>query len=205
MSTLKILAVPVGILSVNCYLVWSPSLGKGYIFDPGDEPEKIIEAVRKAKFTPVGIYLTHGHVDHIRGVGAVAREFNIPVWLHADDKPLYVSPDNALLPWLSAAENLPQIAEDMPFIEEINMQAIHTPGHTGGGVCFYFPDDEFVLTGDTLFKGACGRTDFPGGDYRELVQSIRYSLMTLPLETKVYPGHHGETTIKDEQPRCSTL
>lgn len=199
MSKLQIKTITVGILAVNCYLVWSPASKQGYIIDPGDEPERIIAGVKEAKFKPQGILLTHGHVDHIRGVPEVAKTFKLPVYLHADDKPLYVSPDNAILPWLPAAENLPLIAEDLPMAEGIEMQVIHTPGHTRGGLCYYFPEDKAIFTGDTLFKGNIGRTDLPGGDYDDIIQSIRYSLMTLPLETEAYPGHHDKTTIREEQ------
>ena len=199
MNKLQLKAVSVGILSVNCYLVWSSASRQGYIVDPGDDPDRIIAAVKAAKFQPQGVLLTHAHVDHIRGIAGVVQAFPVPVFLHADDKPLYVSPDNALLPWLPAAENLPPIAEDLPTAEGLTMQVIHTPGHTRGGLCYYFPNDGLVLTGDTLFKGSVGRTDLPGGDYDDLAKSIRYSLMTLPLETKVYPGHHAATTIRDEQ------
>ena len=203
-SKLKIKAVPVGPIAVNCYFVWNQDTKHGYIVDPGDEPDKIAKAISATKFTPKAILLTHAHVDHIRGVGAIAAKFNLPVFLNPADKPLYNSPDNALLPWLPAAENLPPIADDfVDFANEevkgIELQVIHTPGHTPGGVCYYFHSAGFILSGDTLFKDSCGRTDLPGGDEDDLRQSIRYSLMTLPAETIVYPGHHEETTIGAEK------
>ena len=203
-SKLKIKSVAVGPIAVNCYLVWNTGSNHGYIIDPGDEPTKITRAVSAAKFTPKAILLTHAHVDHIRAVGAIATKYKIPVFLNASDKVLYYSPDNALLPWLPAAENLPPIADDFvdfasEEVKDIEVQVIHTPGHTPGGVCYYFHSAGFILTGDTLFKGSCGRTDLPGGDEDDLRQSIRYSLMTLPDETIVYPGHHDETTIGAEK------
>lgn len=189
--------LPVGLLQVNCYLVIAGK--EALIVDPGDEPQKLIEAVEGQQLLPRGILLTHAHVDHIRGVSDVAARFGLTVWCHAADRALYASPSNALLPWLPAAEDLPGICDTLPELSGAPYTVLHTPGHTPGSSCFYFPEDELVLTGDTLFKGTHGRTDFPGGCEQDIHDSIRLKLFTLPETTVVFPGHQEQTTIGDEK------
>jgi glyoxylase-like metal-dependent hydrolase (beta-lactamase superfamily II) len=195
---LKFKVVPVGMLQVNCYLVWHERSLAGYVIDPGGEPEKVVQAVRDCGMRPVAVLLTHAHVDHISGVTGVAEALSIPVYVHGADREMYGSPDNALLPWLPAAENLPAPVDEPPAIEGLEMRVIETPGHTPGGVCYYFPDSETLFSGDTLFQNSIGRTDLPGGSLPRLMQSIENELATLPPQTKVYPGHGPSTTIAAE-------
>ncbi len=185
-------------LDVNCYLVWDETAKEALILDPGDDADRIERELRTQGLTPKGILLTHGHVDHIRGVPGLARALGLPVWLHTAELPLYTSPQNALLPWLPAAEGLPEPARALPQAAGLTYRMLETPGHTPGGVSYYFADSATVFTGDTLFAGAIGRTDLPGGDTGVLLRSIRAELLVLPPSTVVYPGHGPETTIGDE-------
>lgn len=196
---LNVTSISVGMLDVSCHLVWEPRSGEGLIIDPGDDAATIIKAVNDAGINPVAVCLTHAHVDHIRGVPGVVERFQIPVILHADDHGLYHSPKNALLPWVPAAENLPEPG-DMPAFSHLpELTIIPTPGHTKGGVCLYFPSENILFSGDTLFAGSVGRTDFPGGDADQLIDSIHTRLLPLPPDTIVYPGHGPATTIGHEK------
>ena len=191
--------LPVGMLAVNCYLVWESVGRKALIIDPGDEAEEIVREIREKALIPTAILLTHAHVDHIRGVRGVAAEFGIPVLVSAEDRKLYLSPDNALMPWLSAAKDLPMPVDSLPPVDGLEYTVIHTPGHTPGGVCYYFADDNILFSGDTLFQGSVGRTDLAGGDAEQLMNSIQTKLLNLPSNTRVYPGHGNVTTIGNER------
>lgn len=192
--------VLVGAIGVNCYVVYDDTAPDCLIIDPGDEPQKIINAIQELHLKPIGILLTHAHVDHIRGVSDVSARFGLPVWCHANDRVIYSSPDNALLPWLPAAKDLPDIMDgEPPQLPTQTYEIIETPGHTPGGVCYYFRQSNVLYSGDTLFQGTYGRTDLPGGHHLSLVNSIRNKLLTLPWKTVVYPGHGGSTCIENEQ------
>jgi len=191
--------IPVGVLQVNCYVVWNTDVNEALIIDPGDEPEKIVERIRQVGVTPKGILLTHAHVDHIRGVSGVASAFGIPVWCHAGDRVMYGNPENAILPWIPAAENLPALAAEEPSATGLSYRVLHTPGHTPGGGCYYFEQAKALFSGDTLFQGTYGRTDFPGGNAETLFRSLRETLLVLPHDTTVLPGHGMPTNIAAEQ------
>ena len=196
---LKIQTVIVGALEVNCYIVYDSETKEALIIDPGDEADRIIEAVKSLGVSPKGILLTHAHVDHIRGVGTVSAAFSLPVWIHEADRAMYLSPDNAILPWLPAAANLPKPVDTPPQLPNHPFEVIETPGHTPGGVCFYFKNEKQLFSGDTLFRGTYGRTDFPGGSAQKLFSSILTKLFTLPDDINVWPGHNDATTIGDEK------
>jgi len=195
---LQVETLVVGMLQVNCHLIRLPGQPEGYIVDPGGDADQIISAVDRLGMRPVAVLLTHAHVDHISGVGRVTEKLGIPVYVHPDDHRLYASPGNALPPFVPAAKGLPEPVTEAPAIDGVAMEIIHTPGHTRGGVCFHFPDDHVLISGDTLFAGSIGRTDLPGGDMPTLLRSIRERLLTLPPETRVYTGHGPTTTIAAE-------
>ncbi len=195
---MKITTLTVGPLEVNCYVVCDPADAVALIIDPGDDAERIIEVVQACGAQPTGILLTHAHVDHIRGVGAVSRRFGIPVELHAADRTLYFSPDNALPPWVEAATDLPEPAPVPRPVSGPRWNVIKTPGHSPGSVSFFFPAAGVLFSGDTLFAGGVGRTDLPGGDWECLQASIRNRLYALPPPTRVFPGHGPPTTVERE-------
>ena len=186
-----------GELGNNCYLVPGPVTGKLYIIDPADEAHVIVEAAKKYTYNEAVILLTHAHVDHIQACGKVAEALGIrKLYLHEGDHKLYWSKENALLPYLPAVED--QI-EDSPYEANEDFEVIHTPGHTPGGVCLLFKEYNTLFTGDTLFQNSIGRTDFPGGDYEDLLSSIREKLLTLDEGLKICPGHMGSSTIGAEK------
>jgi len=187
----------VGMLDVNCYFVYIKASKNLYIIDCGSDAQLII---RKAKaFDAENTYLlqTHCHVDHISALGTVKEKLNAKkLYIHPDEVGLYLSPDNHLMPYLPAAKNLPE--PDVGYAPE-EVEVIHTPGHTLGGVCLYFKQIPALFTGDTLFQQSVGRTDLPGGDHPTLLKSIKEKLMTLPENLVAFPGHGPSTTIGAEK------
>lgn len=197
---LNVRILPVGALEVNCYLVWEATSMRGIVIDPGDEDRRVCKAIDEIGMAPLAIFLTHGHVDHIRGVRGVAERYRIPTVLDPAERDLYFSPQNALPPWIRAAEGLPEPVARLELPElVVEPSIIRTPGHTRGGRCIHFPGAGLLFSGDTLFRGSVGRTDLPGGDSGQLLASIREKLLTLDPATTVYPGHGPSTTIADER------
>jgi glyoxylase-like metal-dependent hydrolase (beta-lactamase superfamily II) len=194
---IKFAVVTVGMLDTNCYLIKPPESEYLYIIDPGAEAEKIINKAKEFDCSKVIILLTHAHVDHISAVGQVASELKAEkIYLHSADIGLYNSKDNHLMPLVPKASGLPEIVNE---ISSDDFEIITTPGHTRGGVCFYFPKMPILFSGDTLFEYSVGRTDFPGGDTKVLLMSIRNKLLTLPDDLEVCPGHGNPTTIGQEK------
>lgn len=193
-----ILVETVGVFETNCYFVYPKESGTLYIIDPGGEEEKLLETIERfPDAKSYEILLTHGHVDHISGAGAVAGKLGVAsVYLHPADLPLYNSPENALLPYIPPAQNLPP-TQWPPEMNDFSI--IPTPGHTPGGVCYYFESLNALFSGDTLFSGSVGRTDLPGGDYDSLMKSIKTKLLILPEKLAVFPGHGEQTTIGIEK------
>ena len=188
------LSLPVGLLEVNCYLVPSPAENILYIIDPGGDAEEIASLAAPYRDREKVILLTHAHIDHIAGCGRTAELLQVKrVYIHPDDQVFYRSKENALLPYLPSAEDLPEVSLWPP--EDPSLTIIHTPGHTPGCVCFLFNEYNSLFAGDTLFRGSVGRTDLPGGNMESLMRSIREKLLTLPEELQVYPGHGYATSI----------
>ncbi|QSH40225.1 MBL fold metallo-hydrolase [Lentisphaerota bacterium ZTH] len=193
----QITVEPVGLLETNCYLVYVEPTGRLYIIDPGADPDVVIADANKYEYDEAVILLTHAHVDHIGAVSQIARKLNVKqIYLHNDGVALYKSPDNHLMPYVQRAENLPDVTQE---ISKPDFEIIETPGHTPGGVCFYFKAIPALFVGDTLFAGSIGRTDLPGGNSAQLIKSIREKLMILPDDLKVYPGHGPTSTIGREK------
>ncbi len=189
--------IKVGFLDVNCYFIYNVKDKILYIIDPGSDADKILAKVKEYDFNKLYILLTHAHVDHIHALGEVYNELDVNcLYLNEAEKGLYQSPNNNILPYMSAGENLPKIPkEQIPN----NFEIIHTPGHTLGGVCYYFKEIPALFSGDTLFSETVGRTDLPGGNHTELIKSIKEKLMVLPDDLTVYPGHGAKTSIGHEK------
>ncbi len=193
---MKIITLPVGMLAANCYLLCSDS-NNCAIIDPGAEPERIAKKITEQNLIPKMILLTHAHFDHIGGAAALQEKYGVPVWLHRSDWELALDPVKNLSSMLGSrqfAVHPDRALEDKGqlHLDEITIGVIETPGHTPGGVSLLAGGALF--SGDTLFDGGYGRTDFWGGDWNALSDSLQ-KLLRLPGETKVYPGHGSDTTI----------
>ncbi|MBM4152437.1 MAG: MBL fold metallo-hydrolase [Kiritimatiellaceae bacterium] len=191
----------VGPFEVNCAIVWNTNK-KALVIDPGCDDD-MLEALLDVKQLTVAAYLlTHGHADHISALASLHTKRPAPVYFPAADALWAFEQQNQLLPYYSvpkkpAVEFIhPETAKSWT-IDDFTFQCLETPGHTPGGVCYYFESEKVIFTGDTLFKGTCGRTDLPGGNARTLTQSLK-KLAALPPDVTVYPGHNDQTTIGHE-------
>lgn len=186
--------IQVGTFEVNCTILSQD--GGACIVDPGADSPRIAELLAKGGLKPELILLTHAHFDHIGGIPDLQRRFpNLPVYVHPLDARILTHPLNAFLPDYPP---IPQPANIHDCRELSGMMVLETPGHTPGGCCYYFPEDNLILSGDTLFAGSVGRTDFPGGDMAVLMKSLD-KLAALPDDTLVIPGHGPTTTIGREK------
>lgn len=196
---------PVGMLACNCSILVDEAAREAVVIDPGDEPERVLEALEAARVRPVALLHTHAHFDHIGGTRRLAEATGAPIRLHPADRPLYERlPEQAALFGLTAA---PPGALDRPLADEevipfgrFALRAIHTPGHTPGSTCFELTGDAPLLfSGDTLFRRSIGRTDLRGGDTDAILASIRQKLFRLPGDLPVVCGHGPGTTIEEEK------
>jgi glyoxylase-like metal-dependent hydrolase (beta-lactamase superfamily II) len=175
------------------------------IVDTGLDAVDLIAFLARSRLNPVAVALTHGHVDHIVGLDAVRRRFpGIKVYIHKLDAGMLTNPQAnlSMLTGMSfTAEPADVLLEDGDIVDEagIRLEVLHTPGHTPGGICLYARAEGIVFVGDTLFADSVGRTDFPGGDMDQLIESIRGKLLSLPDATVAYPGHGMRTTIGREK------
>ncbi len=189
----------VGILNTNCYLLGCSQTGQAVVVDPGFEGEKIIREIRRLELQVKYIVNTHGHIDHISANSKLKEATGGLICLHERDLPLYLNPSFGIS---VAAEKQPDpdrlVAEgDRIVFGQAELEVLETPGHTEGGISLL--GSGLVFTGDTLFAGSVGRTDLPGGNWEQLLQSIRRKLMVLPEQTRVYPGHGPDSTIIREK------
>ena len=202
MIILKIITMPAGVYAANCYIVYSENTKIGIIVDPGGDVEDLIKVINENHIKLEYIVLTHGHGDHIGGVKELKNKYNIPLLIHGHDIEL-IQDGKKNLSNIMAMGPIELIADmtlkDGDVIEfgGISALVLHTPGHTKGGICLKI--DNYIITGDTLFKGSIGRTDLLGGDYEELINSIKTKLLVLSNETIVLPGHGQPSSIGKER------
>lgn len=206
--TLEIISLTLGPLPNNVYLLGDNTTGNAVVIDPSFEGQAVLECAAEKGWTLGGIWLTHGHFDHIAGAGVIANAFSppLPVGLHPDDRSWYAEEGGASRFGMSISA-LPEIAfsfeegmqlglgEGQATVAEVR----HAPGHSPGHVMFYIERLGALLCGDVIFRQGIGRTDLPGGDQDTLLNSIRTQVFSLPDETRLLPGHGPESTVGYER------
>jgi len=195
-----VVGLPVGPFQSNAYLVFDA--GRALVVDPGEEPDRIAREIRSRGLVVDAILLTHGHLDHLGAVAALERAWDVDSYLHPADRPLVDSLAPACarfgLPPYEAPARLKDLRAGQVFrAGGLELRVAATPGHSPGGVVLVGPG--FALTGDLLFAGSVGRTDLPGGDTRQLLESIRREVLSLPGDTVLHPGHGPATTVDRER------
>jgi glyoxylase-like metal-dependent hydrolase (beta-lactamase superfamily II) len=200
---IQIDTLPLGDLQANCYLLTASEAPTAIAIDPGGEIAPLLGMLRRRDRQLTHILLTHAHFDHIGGVADLVEATGAVLALQAEDVPLLRRRGGAL-DWgydLRACPEPGLLLQPGQTLESevARLQVLWVPGHTPGHLAFYWPQARCVFTGDVLFQGSIGRTDLPGGDYDQLLRSIRESLLTLPDDTVVYPGHGPSTTIGEEK------
>ena len=201
-------AVPVSdLIQTNAYFYIDEQTKHGFLIDPGSEPEKLLEIIRKNNWIIEKILLTHGHFDHIGGVEKIHQELNVPYFSHQNGKNYLLNPEYNLSAFfineikLHEAQYLDENDEIVLEADpSVKLRVIYTPGHTQDSVIYYDADNKLAFVGDTIFKNSVGRTDIPGGNERQIYQSIREKIFTLPDDTILYSGHSEPTTVGAEKP-----
>lgn len=195
---------PVGPLACNCTLMADEQTREAIVIDPGDDVSRIHKWLTDKNLTLKQILITHGHIDHVGGALRLKRLTGAPIFMNEADFPQLAMMD-VQASWLGITP--PETAPpDGSLADEATVglgaypaKVIHTPGHTQGSICLHFAPLKLLIAGDTIFAGSIGRTDLPGGDSEQIIDSIESRLMVLPDETKVIPGHGPITTIGSER------
>lgn len=193
-----------GMVQTNCYFLYREDTRECIIVDPADEAERIKGFITENGLKPTAVLLTHGHFDHIMAMDAVKSAYDIPVYAAEAERETLSDPAINLGSQMGSMQLSVEADIWLQDGQEINLlgetvRCILTPGHTEGGMCYYFPKAGILFSGDTLFQESVGRTDFPGGSVSILIRSIREKLFALPDAVQVYPGHGLMTSIKNEK------
>lgn len=192
----------VGNLMSNCYIIGCQDTSEAVVVDPGAESDTILAVLEENNLKVKYIINTHGHVDHVGANEPVKKATNADILIHKEDAPLFSNSQENLSMYvggellLSPPERLLEEGDTITF-GNITLKVIHTPGHTRGGISLH--GDQVVFTGDTLFAGSIGRTDLPGGDYQQIISSIKEKILPLGDDIKVYPGHGPVSTVAREK------
>jgi glyoxylase-like metal-dependent hydrolase (beta-lactamase superfamily II) len=198
-TAMTIDTIQVGMLETNCYII-SDEDSNAAIIDPGAEPGRIIEIIESRKLVVRAILLTHTHNDHVGALQAVRERFQVPVVISEPEARFYNVRADEMEPFQGRIQGQKFLTinhgDQIP-VGRLTLTALMTPGHTPGGTCYRNGGD--VFTGDTLFQDGVGRTDFPGGNTTQLMESIRVNLLSLPDHTRIYPGHGPSSTIGIER------
>ena len=192
-------------MAVNCYIIGCEETKEAAVIDPGGNPQTVIKALNSSGVKAVYIINTHGHTDHMGGNRAVKDATKAQVLIHENDTKMLVNAvsnfsfltgSNVTSP---PADKILKDGDKIAIGNTIELEVIHTPGHTPGGICLLEKNASIVFVGDTLFQGSIGRTDFPGGSYKDLIDSIKERLLCFDDGIICYPGHGPATTIGFER------
>ncbi len=203
-----IIPIPAWVAATNAYVVASEVGGLAVVVDAPPEPELIGRVLAERGLTAVALLLTHGHVDHSGGSGALSGTTGAAVYVHPDDDFLTLDPLKQLELMFGltppGSYELPKEFKSLDDGQVLDLADLefgvrHTPGHTPGHCCFYLESEETLFSGDQLFAGSVGRTDLPGGSHPDLIRSMKEKVLVLPDDTRVLPGHGPETTIGRER------
>lgn len=203
MGTIKVNCFVVGSVQTNFYFIHREGSGEAIVFDPADLGDRLCDELDKRGIEVKAIFLTHAHFDHIMGLAAMKERTGAPVYACIHEKRLCESANLNQ----SAFFGKPCTASVDHYLEDneevtaagITLRTLHTPGHTEGSCAYYIEEENILISGDTLFEGSIGRSDFPTGDQETLLASIRTRLYTLPDDTTVFSGHGNSTTIAYEK------
>jgi len=196
--------LPVGPLACNCSVIGDEVTREAMVIDPGDNIDDVLALVAKHKLQVKQIVITHAHIDHVGGAMKLRARTGAPILLNENDYALLQMLDLQAT-WLGMASP-GKVEIDQSLAQDDTLKAgpltasvIHTPGHTEGSICLYFPQEKKLIAGDTLFAGSIGRTDLPGGSFKKIVDSLYEKILALPDDTVVVPGHGPSTTIGQER------
>lgn len=192
-----------GELATNCYIIKNEETKELIVTDPAAVSDQLAGHLTADGYQPKAILLTHGHFDHVLGVEDLVKRFSLPVYLLEEEKQILADPAGNLSSVFGAPyryqEGIGLSDRQTINLAGLDIRVFHTPGHTVGGACYYLEEEQILFSGDTLFCGSVGRTDFPTGSMGTLVRSIRERILVLPDETVIYPGHGEATTIGAEK------
>ena len=200
---MKLEIMVLGKVGTNCYIAMNEQNGEAIIIDPADRADKINSKLKEMGAKPVAILFTHGHFDHVLAANDLKKEHHIQIYANEKERETL---ENTQMNMSSMGNGQSSYQADV-FVKDgqvldlagMTCKVIWTQGHTPGGTCYFFEEDKILFSGDTLFCRSVGRSDFPGGSMSELIRSIKEKLMILDDDVKVFPGHMGATTIKDER------
>ena len=199
---MEITVLTVGPVYTNCYIVNKEGSKSCLVIDPGEDAEKIADYIRKKSMKLEGILLTHGHFDHITGVSKLVSLAGGKVYACREEKEVLANPQlngSVMMGYEVALEPAVFLRDGQQLtLADLQFRVIHTPGHTKGGCCYYAEEEKILFSGDTIFMESIGRTDFPTGNSRELMDSIRNKILVLPDEVQIYPGHGPDTSVAYE-------
>jgi hydroxyacylglutathione hydrolase len=196
--------LPVGPLQCNCSIVGDEVSREAMVIDPGDDIADILALIQKHNLTVKQIVITHAHIDHVGGAMKLREATGAPILLNQNDHGLLKMLD-VQAAWIGVETpgkvEIDQNVNDLQTVQAGSLIAnvMHTPGHTEGSICLYFPAQKKLIAGDTLFAGSIGRTDLPGGSFDKIMRSLQEKVLSLPDETVVVPGHGRLTTIGNER------
>jgi hydroxyacylglutathione hydrolase len=196
--------LPVGPLQCNCSIIGDESTHEAMVIDPGDEIAEIVAIIQKHNLQVKQIVITHAHIDHVGGAMKLRAATGAPILLNENDYELVKMLD-AQAAWVGVEDpGKVEIDHSIGDLDKVQAgplvaQVLHTPGHTEGSVCLYFPAQKKLIAGDTLFAGSIGRTDLVGGSLEKIIASLHGKLLALPDDTVVVPGHGPLTTIGEER------
>ena len=200
---MKVESIVLGSIGTNCYIVTNEETKECFAVDMAECPQEYVNYIKNNGLEMKALFLTHGHFDHIGAANEVREHYGIKIYASCDEEKLLASParnlSNAYGMSLKVTADVLHNDGDILELAGLKIKAIHTPGHTAGGTCYYIESDKTLMSGDTLFAGSVGRTDYPTASSAAMMESLHDKLCKLPDDTDVYPGHGEFTTIGYEK------